>query len=68
MQCPFCGEEMQPGWVRVGGFFLYPAVCTVLWESTSVPRTVKRLARGSGGRGARSCPSCGAVVVDPDPA
>jgi hypothetical protein len=57
---------MEQRWVRVGGFALYPEVCSVLWESAQRAGFRRRVSKGRNRRPASGCPNCGAVVLGPE--
>jgi hypothetical protein len=57
---------MEQGWVRVGGFALYPEVCSVMWEAAQRPGVRRRVSKGRNRRLAECCHNCGAVVVVPE--
>jgi hypothetical protein len=72
VECPYCHVEMRPGWVTTRGIALQPQIVSVNWFSSDEPRAGSVVLAPRGfrrpTRGARCCPDCEAVVVEPKPA
>ena len=73
-KCPFCGDEMRRGWVRLRGLWAAGAGLSawmvdvnfeVMDGSGEGSRMLSAGWRGNRRRAARCCVSCEAVVVDP---
>jgi hypothetical protein len=66
VECPFCGDALIAGSVRVGGMMLYPSVCQIVWEpEAGVVATRQTVGVGRWRRQAGFCSNCGAVLVAP---
>ena len=69
MPCPFCGDEMRRGWVRLNGLGLSPLMSSVWWvpgdKTAGREQKRKLLSLRRMNHRSRACSSCGAVVLDP---
>jgi len=54
---------MEPGAVRIGGFGLYPNVCSLFWAPIDARRRRTQLLAGRREMTACRCSTCGAVLV-----